>query len=585
MSSKSLSEIVGISARHTQRGNVSGYVVEVRHSGLNEIRTLGDRDHDTALRKAQALCAKWDEKWARIEQQSSVQLRKQTDKEQAESRTAIAEQELTAARTLLLSAIGHSGPLNWASLEDKRQFKFDATFSYPLVDFGKQGAPLGVKRIDIPPAPGPKDAQFDPAFTWIDRLWGASRRRKEEAAIERFDNAHRKWRGERDAAADLHAQGERQLLEAATLFNEQEAQFVSAQLASNLKVANAQSSYEAKNPEAIVRYCELILSRSKYPTFVEPQFDVSYNSATQIAVIECELPDKESIPTLMKVTYVVASREFREKHISENDRDKLFDLVLYQIALRTIYEIFESDAATAIAAVVFNGWVDALSPATGKRVHGCLLSIQAGKGEIDAIDLSKVDPKACFRQLKGVAAARLSGMTPVRPILQMQTKDPRFIEGHEVASVLDEGYNLATMAWEEFEHLVRQLFEEEFARGGAEVHVTRTSSDGGVDAVILDPDPIHGGKIVIQAKRYTNTVGLSAVRDLYGTVINEGANRGILVTTADYGPDAYEFVKGKPLSLLSGANLLHLLASHGHKARIDLKEAKIINQLARQESV
>jgi restriction system protein len=167
----------------------------------------------------------------------------------------------------------------------------------------------------------------------------------------------------------------------------------------------------------------------------------------------------------------------------------------------------------------------------------------------------------------------------------MQTNDPRFIEGHEVASVLDEGYNLATMAWEEFEHLVRQLFEEEFARGGAEVHVTRTSSDGGVDAVILDPDPIHGGKIVIQAKRYTNTVGLSAVRDLYGTVINEGANRGILVTTADYGPEAYEFVKGKPLSLLSGANLLHLLASHGHKARIDLKEAKIINQLARQESL
>jgi restriction system protein len=67
---------------------------------------------------------------------------------------------------------------------------------------------------------------------------------------------------------------------------------------------------------------------------------------------------------------------------------------------------------------------------------------------------------------------------------------------------------------------------------------------------------------------------VAAVRDLYGTVINEGANKGILVTTSDYGPDAYEFAKGKPLVLLNGGNLLHMLERHGHKARIDLQEAK-----------
>lgn len=55
-----------------------------------------------------------------------------------------------------------------------------------------------------------------------------------------------------------------------------------------------------------------------------------------------------------------------------------------------------------------------------------------------------------------------------------------------------------------------------------------------------------------------------------------GATKGILVTTSDYGPDAYEFVRGKPLSLLNGGNLLHLLEKHGHKARIDLREAKVL---------
>jgi restriction system protein len=132
------------------------------------------------------------------------------------------------------------------------------------------------------------------------------------------------------------------------------------------------------------------------------------------------------------------------------------------------------------------------------------------------------------------------------------------------------------MDWEDFEHLIRELFEQEFTQTGGEVKVTQASRDGGVDAVAFDPDPIRGGKIVIQAKRYTNTVGVSAVRDLYGTVMNEGATKGILVTTSEYGPDAYEFARGKPLTLLSGGNLLSLLEKHGHKAKIDLVDARRI---------
>jgi hypothetical protein len=50
--------------------------------------------------------------------------------------------------------------------------------------------------------------------------------------------------------------------------------------------------------------------------------------------------------------------------------------------------------------------------------------------------------------------------------------------------------------------------------------------------------------------------------------------KGILITTADYGPDAYEFAKGKPIVLMNGANLLYLLEKHGRKANIDISEAK-----------
>ena len=90
--------------------------------------------------------------------------------------------------------------------------------------------------------------------------------------------------------------------------------------------------------------------------------------------------------------------------------------------------------------------------------------------------------------------------------------------------------------------------------------------------VAFDTRPVLGGKVVIQAKRYKNTVGVAAVRDLYGTMINEGANKGILVTTSGYGPDAFEFAKDKPIELMDGGQLLYMLDQVGVKARIIFPE-------------
>lgn len=188
--------------------------------------------------------------------------------------------------------------------------------------------------------------------------------------------------------------------------------------------------------------------------------------------------------------------------------------------------------------------------------------------------MSAIDAKAWFKSAKGISASTFADVTPVAPIIPMSHDDSRFIDGYNVADTLDDSINLAAIDWQDFENLIRELFEQEFNTNGGEVKITQASRDGGVDAIAFDPDPIRGGKIVIQAKRYTNVVSVSAVRDLYGTVMNEGATKGILVTTSDYGTDSYNFAKGKPLTLLNGSNLLSLLEKHGHRAKINIKEAK-----------
>ena len=316
------------------------------------------------------------------------------------------------------------------------------------------------------------------------------------------------------------------------------------------------------------------LKSSEYGIEFNKQIDCIKEN--EMLIVDYELPNSSTFSAVKEYKYVASSKDISIKNHPENYISKRYESVLYSITLRSLYEIFYIDKENEINGVTFNGFVTQVNPATGIIERKCILSLQVDREKFSQINLSQVEPKACFKALKGVSAAKLIDTSPITPILTFNKKDKRFVEGKDIE--VNQGTNLAAMHWEDFEHLVRELFEMEFARNGGEVRVTQASRDGGVDAIVFDPDPLRGGKIVIQAKRYTNTVGVSAVRDLYGTVINEGANTGILITTSDYGHDSYEFAKDKPLKLMNGGHLLALLHKNGRTAHINIEEAKkIIN--------
>ena len=345
-------------------------------------------------------------------------------------------------------------------------------------------------------------------------------------------------------------------------------------LVSALKTKNVTVQPKGIKPfnQELTAVFETILEKSQYPFDFSKKIDLHYNPENSILVVEYQLPSIENIPNLKEVKYIKG--EIVNHFLSDIASSTLFEEVQYKITLRTIYELFINDTQNILEAITFNGWCNTLNKARGVRDDICILTLQASKDEFMAINLEKVEPRICFKNLKGISGGKLDGLTPIQPIMSINRDDKRFVSSYDVVNDMNSSTNLAAMDWEDFEHLIREIFEKEFSTEGSEVRVTQASKDGGVDAVVFDPDPIKGGKIVIQAKRYTNVVGVSAVRDLYGTVMNEGANKGILVTTADYGPDSYEFAKGKPLTLLNGSNLLHLLEKHGHKARINIQEAR-----------
>ena len=326
-----------------------------------------------------------------------------------------------------------------------------------------------------------------------------------------------------------------------------------------------EADYRHGVQDAIAAYCSMVLEASQYPKGFPQRFKLAYVPESRQVVTEYELPTVAVVPAVKAYRYVKTSDTITETPRPQTQIKGLYASVVAQVAIRTVHELLEADAGEHIDTVVFNGVVDTTDPGSGRRVRPCLVTVRTTRDAFGELDLAHVEPLACLKHLSAGVSKSPSELVPVRPVLEFSMVDPRFVAESDALSELDQRPNLMDLSPTEFEALIQNLF----TTMGLEARQTRPSRDGGVDCVAWDPRPIFGGKVVIQAKRYKNTVGVSAVRDLFGTLQNEGASKGILVTTSGYGQASYDFAQNKPIGLLDGANLLYLLSEHaGIEAKI-----------------
>jgi len=340
--------------------------------------------------------------------------------------------------------------------------------------------------------------------------------------------------------------------------------------AHNAEVDEFESGVTRGEPDALKAYFELVLSASEYPDDFPSDIRVGYVPESKQVIVDLQMPSlDEAIPKVEKYTFVKSADEIREKIRSDRSRKLQYADVISQIALRSIYEIFESGDPDFVDVVVLNGFVIATDPSTGRQVQPYLVSVRVNRDLFSELQLDAVDASACLKRLHASVSRSPAELVAVKPVVDINMADPRFVDEQDVLSMLDTRQNLMELTPSEFESLITNLFQSM----GLETKLTQASRDGGVDCVAFDPRPVLGGKVIVQAKRYKNTVGVSAVRDLFGTMHNEGASKGILVTTSGYGKAAFTFAEGKPIELLSGSNLLYLLKEHaGVDAKIEVPE-------------
>lgn len=517
-----------------------------RRSALYSMAREIERANRRAIAEQNRINKQRERERKALERQNAL-LEKENAIKYADVLTKEAEDERYAISGILNSVSSRKLEFNWEKYKDNSKFE-EKLF-----------------QADIPVKPNEDEYK---AKNSLVNLFIPSRKTKEQKKLsEKFEVELQNWKKDCESIEEANKLRKDEWLDKKSRFEEKQSK-------NNAQQDEIKKGFENGEKEAIEFYYNEVLSNNNYPEYFDLDWEIEYNDLNKMLIIEYELPKKSDIPNLKQVKYIQTRKEYKQTYLKDTEINKIYEDALYKLCLRVNYDIYIIDNLNYIEGIVFNGYLTDINKSNGIEETKCIISLQTEKVKFLEINLGNVDAKLCFKSLKGIAGAKLSDLVAVAPIVNIDSNDKRFVESREIGETIS-GYNLALMNWEDFEHLVREVFEKEFSKEGAEVKITQASRDGGVDAVIFDPDPIKGGKYIVQAKRYTNVVGVSAVRDLYGTVMNEGASKGILVTTSDYGRDSYEFAKDKPITLLNGSNLLHILKKYGYEARIDLTESKI----------
>jgi restriction system protein len=324
------------------------------------------------------------------------------------------------------------------------------------------------------------------------------------------------------------------------------------------------------DPDAISSYFSLVLKDMKLTEEFSGTPTIVYNHNERHILVECEAPTPENcIPRIDKYRYIKTGDRIDEVPRAERAVRSLYADAVSNYAIRYLHDILAYDRYNAVDIVSLNVFVSSMDRSIGRKVRPCIISIRVSKEEFNELNLANVDPKLCLKRLRAIVSQSPSELVAVKPVFNISMVDERFIADVNVIGEIDHRRNLMELTPSEFEALISNLFQHM----GLDTKLTRASRDGGVDCVAYDSRPVLGGKVVIQAKRYKHVVGVSAVRDLFGAVHNEGASKGILVTTSHFGKAAFEFASGKPLELINGGNLLYLLKEHaGLEAKIEMPE-------------
>jgi len=113
--------------------------------------------------------------------------------------------------------------------------------------------------------------------------------------------------------------------------------------------------------------------------------------------------------------------------------------------------------------------------------------------------------------------------------------------------------SIRALSWSQFELLIGEAYRRQ------RYQVTETGgggADGGIDLILKSQTET----VLVQCKQWkVYKVGVKPIRELYGVLMAEGADRAIFVTSGVYTREARDFATGKALELIDGEALCQMI--------------------------
>jgi restriction system protein len=205
-----------------------------------------------------------------------------------------------------------------------------------------------------------------PKIGFLTRLFGGGRRKQEEHAstLRRIQDQ------EAEAISDYNVrfaawENDKALWDADEAKRHCEHENRQAEL--HAEVDQLRAAWVSGDAQAIIEHASLVLESSVYPEILPKDFDISFDSERGLLVVDYQLPLPSALPLAKTVRFNAGTGELSEVRISKTEARDLYDLVCYQVCLRTIHELFEADTHLHLRSVVFNGIVHSVDPATGRN--------------------------------------------------------------------------------------------------------------------------------------------------------------------------------------------------------------------------
>lgn len=325
------------------------------------------------------------------------------------------------------------------------------------------------------------------------------------------------------------------------------------ELQTNEIINTKKELYKNRDESIISSYKAELLNQIEYPVEFKRCINTGYCKDSNKLVIDYLLPDMQIVPDKKGYEYKAKKDEIKAIAMSEKDRNSIYNQVVFSIALNSISNVFNQDIHNNIDTIVFNGYIKDIDLSTGQYINPYIISVMVDKDIFNSIDMSRIDKLKCLKQtMQGrIDLSSNSCFKEITPIAKCDYLNKSVISSESI--------NLLEVDPFVLESLVCTLFRNM----GYEVIETKKTNDGGIDCELYNNDPIMGGKVIGQVKRYKNNIDIPKLREFESVLRNSDAMKGIFISTSNFSSQCEKFASENNISLINGSLLVDYFNRYG----------------------